>query len=54
MFELEEELKGLIENGIFFGKFVINIYGFVFIKLVEKNKYGYFLLFEINELIKLS
>jgi hypothetical protein len=47
--ELEEELKGLTENGILSGKSATNIHGSASIKSVEKDKYGYFLLLDINE-----
>lgn len=52
--ELEEELKRLTENGILSGKSATNIHGSASIKSVEKDKYGYFLLLEINESSKPS
>ncbi|MCO5259910.1 MAG: hypothetical protein M9916_07180 [Crocinitomicaceae bacterium] len=50
--ELEEELQTLNENGILSGKSAINIYGSASIKSVEKDKYGYYLLLDINEASK--
>ncbi len=52
--ELEDELKGLTENGVLSGKSATNIHGSASIKSVEKDKYGYFLLLEINESTKPS
>lgn len=52
--ELEDELKGLTENGILSGRSATNIHGSASIKSVEKDKYGYFLLLEINETTKPS
>lgn len=52
--ELEDELKGLTENAILSGKSSTNIHGSASIKSVEKDKYGYFLLLEINESTKPS
>lgn len=52
--ELEDELKGLTENSSLSGKSATNMHGSASIKSVEKNKYGYFLLLEINESTKPS
>ena len=52
--ELEEELQRLTGNGILSGKSATNIHGSASIKSVEKDKYGYFLLLEINESSKPS
>lgn len=50
--ELEEELQILNENGILSGKSATNIYGSASIRSVEKDKYGYYLLLDINEASK--
>lgn len=50
--ELEEELQTLNENGILSGKSAINIYGSASIRPIEKDKYGYYLLLNINEASK--
>lgn len=50
--ELEEELQTLTENGILSGKSSTNIYGSVSIQSIEKDKYGYYLLLDINEASK--
>lgn len=50
--ELEEELKALTESSILSGKSATNQHGSTSIKSVEKDKYGYYLLLEINESAK--
>lgn len=47
--ELEEELQALTEKSILSGKSTTNQHGSTSIKSVEKDKYGYYLLLEINE-----
>lgn len=50
--ELEEELQTLTENSILSGKSITNIYGFASLQSVEKDKYGYYLLLNVNEASK--
>lgn len=52
--ELEEELQTLSERGMLSGKSSTNIYGSASIKSVEKDKYGYYLLLDVNESAKPS
>lgn len=52
--ELEEELQIVNQNEILSGNSATNIYGSASIKSVEKDKYGYYLLLDVNEASKPS
>ncbi len=47
--ELEEELQTLTDKSILSGKSAVNQHGSTSLKSIEKDKYGYYLLLEINE-----
>lgn len=50
--ELEEELPALTEKSILSGKSVANLHGSTSIQSTEKDKYGYYLILQINESTK--
>lgn len=52
--ELEEELLAVNQNESLSGQSATNIYGSASLKSVEKDKYGYYLLLDVNEATKPS